>query len=233
MPAKIELFVGSKLCEPAFQNLLVRRRNFGEQDTHSIRSTIDDLTLCSEGLPPVINLNPDSRPLREWSASLDEAAEDTQVAGASCKIPFQLEINHLDACNTLVGRSAMVLHLLKAKYELVRLTGPQIAKIGVLTCIPWCARFLKHNLQGVQESTQSGILPRRNVNRFRTNSADKSDQVFLICEYYCQCISADLLLFPYRCGTCHLALLVRPFCCDSRDLPVLGDHGFCRANHSP
>jgi hypothetical protein len=108
---QFQLFDVSKLCEPILQDLLLRRLNFDEPNSHSCGSRIGDLPQSRECGASVSNPYSNLCSVRQRNLRLDEAAEDAQVTRACRNLPFRIDIHHFDSGHKWVAHSAMLFHL--------------------------------------------------------------------------------------------------------------------------
>jgi hypothetical protein len=111
MRAKSELLDVSKLCEPIFQDLLLRGLNFVELNSHSRGSRIGDLPQSRECGASVSNPHSDLCSAGQRNLRLDEAAEDAHVTRACRNLPFRIDIDYFDSGHKFVAHGAMLFHL--------------------------------------------------------------------------------------------------------------------------
>jgi hypothetical protein len=106
-----ELFAASKLGEPIFQDLLLRRLNVHKLDSHARQSGIGYLTQRREYGASVGNPHPDLCAARQGTLRLDEAAKDAQVARARYDLLFRFDIDYVDPGHKSVAHGAMLFQL--------------------------------------------------------------------------------------------------------------------------
>jgi hypothetical protein len=106
-----ELFAASKLCEPIFQDLLLRGLNGHKLDSHPRQSGIGYLPQRREYSASVSNPHPDLCAAGQGTVRLDEAAKDAQVARARCDLPLRIDIDHVDPGYKSVAHGAMLFQL--------------------------------------------------------------------------------------------------------------------------
>jgi len=106
-----ELFAGSKLCEPVFQDLLLRGLYVHKLDPHPRQSGVGYLPQRREHCASMSNPHPDLCAAGQRSVRLDEAAKDAQVARARYDLLLRIDINYVDPGHKSVAHGAMLFQL--------------------------------------------------------------------------------------------------------------------------
>ena len=122
---------GSELCQPIFEDLLVRRFNGTESNAHSRRSHIGHKPEGNECGSAVINPDADLGAVRKGCGRLDKTAKHAQIARDRSNLPFRFDLHDFHPSREWAPHRAMLLDLHKLKYEPLRTAALPIRPVHV------------------------------------------------------------------------------------------------------
>ena len=111
------LGANSELCQPIFEDLLMRRFNRAKSNAHSRRSHIGHKPEGNECGSAVINPDADLCAVRKGCGRLDKASKHAQIARDRCDLPFRFDLHDFYPSREWAPHRAMLLDLHKLKYE--------------------------------------------------------------------------------------------------------------------
>ena len=129
--AGFELFAASKLCEPIFQDLLLRGLNAHKLDSHPRQSGIGYLPQRRKYSASMSYPYPDLGAAGQGTVRLDEAAKDAQVARARYDLLLRIDINYVDPGHKSVAYRAMLFQL---HTQSMNLFFAGVCQVGTALC---------------------------------------------------------------------------------------------------
>jgi len=111
------LGANSELCQPIFEDLLMRRFNRAESNAHSRRPHIGHKPEGNECGSAVINPDADLGAVRKGCGRLDKASKHAQIARDRCNLPFRFDLHDFHPSREWAPQRAMLLDLHNLKYE--------------------------------------------------------------------------------------------------------------------